>query len=295
MKFKVLSEEQVERFIATGHVRLEEAFPRGQALAAQQFLWDRLAERGVCRDDRATWTEPMVHLKEGYDDPVFQACQTERLSDAIEDLIGPGRWAGRGKPSGWGWWPVNFAVGADRPWDVPTAGWHWDGQHFRHSVTAREQGLLLLPHFSDVGPRGGGTLVADGSHQVVARLLAGYPDGVEHQEALGRCRKEHPWLAELTGVTATPEVAADRVGHFMGRTFTDGHGTPLHVSETTAGPGDVILCHPFLYHAASQNHSGVPRFMCNRTTPLAAPMNLSRPAGDYSPVEISIRHALGMG
>ncbi len=296
MSYKIISKEQAEQFIEIGHFRLEEAFPRKQALAAQDFLWDRLAERGVRKDDRTSWTEPMVHIKEAYRDPVFQACQTERLSDAIEDLVGVGRWAGRGKPSGWGWWPVNFAVGADRPWDVPTGGWHWDGQQFRHSVTAPDQGLLLLPHFSEVGPRGGGTLVADGSHHVVARLLNEYTEAVEHQEALARCRKEHPWLAELTGVTtATPEIAQDRVAYFMNRTITDDWGTSLHVSETVAAPGDVIFCHPFLYHAASQNHSGVPRFMCNRTTPLSAPMNLARPNGDYSPVEISIRHALKMG
>lgn len=292
MDYKILSREQVEQFIETGHVRLEEAFPRKQALAAQDFLWEKLAGRGVRRDDRATWTEPMVHLKEAYDEPVFQTCQTERLSDAIEDLVGRGRWAGRGKPTSWGWWPVNFAVGADKPWDVPTGGWHWDGQHFRHSVTAPNQGLLLLPHFSDVGPRGGGTLVADGSHHVAARLLATYPDGAEHPEALARCRAEHPWLAELTGVTTTPEIARDRTGYFMNRTLADENGTALRVSESIAAPGDVILCHPFLYHAASQNHSGFPRFMCNRTTPLTAPMNLSRPDADYSPVETSIRRAL---
>ena len=205
--------------------------------------------------------------------------------------MGRGRWPGRGKPGGWGGWPVNFAVGADRPWDVPTGGWHWDGQHFRHSVTAHQQGLLLLPHFSSVAPRGGGTLVAEGSHHIVARLLAQYPDGVEHQEALARCRKEQPWLAELTGVTSTPEIAQDRVGYFMERATIDENATALRVSETVAEPGDVLLCHPFLYHAASQNHSGVPRFMCNRTTPLQGPMRLERPAGDYSPVEAAIRQA----
>ncbi|HET7559455.1 MAG TPA: phytanoyl-CoA dioxygenase, partial [Limnochordia bacterium] len=58
-------------------------------------------------------------------------------------------------------------------------------------------------------------------------------------------------------------------------------------------PGDVILCHPFLFHAASPNHSGRPRFMCNRTTPLKARMAFDRPEGDHSAVEISIRRALG--
>jgi ectoine hydroxylase-related dioxygenase (phytanoyl-CoA dioxygenase family) len=78
----------------------------------------------------------------------------------------------------------------------------------------------------------------------------------------------------------------------MNETHTDEDGTELHVSEITAQAGDVFLCHPFLIHAASPNHSGVPRFMCNRTTPLRDRMNLQRPDGDYSPVEISIRKAL---
>ena len=290
MSLKVLTEAQVAEFIECGSVKLEEAFPRRNALAAQDFLWERLAERGVQKDNPATWTAPMVHLQETYTDPVFQACETERLADAVEDLVGAGRWAGRGEPAPWGWWPVNFALGAEKAWDVPTGGWHWDGQQFRHSVTAPDQGLLLLPHFSEVVPHGGGTLVAEGSHEVVARLLSEYPDGVEHGEALTRCPREHPWLAELLGVT--PGDGTPRVERFMEQATVDDWGTSLRVAETIASPGDVILCHPFLYHAASQNHSGVPRFMCNRTTPLRAPMRLERPDGDYSPVEISIKNAL---
>ena len=289
MAYRVLTHGQVEQFVDRGFVVLEEAFPRAAALAAQDFLWERLAERGVRKEDRETWTEPMVHLREVYDGPPFDACATERLADAVEDLVGRGRWKTRGGPHHWGWWPVNFAVGADRPWDVPTRGWHWDGQQFRHSVTAPDQGLLLLPHFSEVGPRGGGTLVAAGSHEVVARLLAQYPDGVEQPDALARCPREHPWLGELTGILPGE---GDRVARFMEAETADAWGTRLRVQETNASPGDVVLCHPFLYHAASQNHSGVPRFMCNRTTPLREPMRLERADGDYSPVEVSIRRAL---
>lgn len=290
MPHKVLTETQIEQFIERGYVKLEEAFPHRQALAAQDFLWERLAERGVQKDDQTTWTEPMVHIKETYTAPVFQACETERLADAVEDLVGAGRWAGCGQPAQWGWWPVNFAAGADKPWDIPTGSWHWDGQHFRHSVTAPDQGLLLLPHFSEVGPHGGGTLVAEGSHEIVACLLHEYPDGVEHRDALEHCHRVHPWLAELTG--KTPGDGTPRVAKFMDSTTTDAWGTSLRVIETNAAPGDVILCHPFLYHSASQNHSGIPRFMCNRTTPLREPMQLERSDGDYSPVEISIKNGL---
>jgi hypothetical protein len=66
------------------------------------------------------------------------------------------------------------------------------------------------------------------------------------------------------------------------------------VVETTPSAGDVILGHPFLYHSGSQNPSGVPRFICNRTAPLREPMCFERMNGDHSPVERSIRIALGL-
>lgn len=290
---RVLTPSQVEQFVEVGWTRLDGAFPRAAALAAQDFLWQRVAERGPRRDAPATWTEPMVHIRESYREPVFQACATERLADAIEDLVGRGRWATRDKPAPWGWWPVNFALGADRPWDVPTGGWHWDGQHFRHFVDAPEQGLLLLCIFSDIRTHGGGTLVAEGSHKVVADFLSRHPDGLELGEAIGLCASEHPWLAELTGRSAAPRDAA-RIPRFMGAGQVDAAGRRLRVVETTAEAGDVFLCHPFLFHAASQNHLRVPRFMCNRTTPLRERLQLHRAdPGAHSALEESIRSALG--
>lgn len=287
--YQVLSEAQVARFEEDGFLKLERAFPRESALAAQDFLWERLAALGVRKDDKATWTEPMVHLKESYDHPVFQVCQTERLTGAIEDLIGRDRWAGKGQTTHWGWWPVNFAVGADKPWTVPTGGWHWDGIHFKHTVDAPDQGLLLLPMFSETGPQGGGTLVAAGSHRLVARFLAGRPEALELGAAIGACNQTYPWLAELTGKM---KAVTDRSAYFMDQAQLDEGGKSLHVVEATASPGDVYLCHPFLYHAASPNHSGVPRFMCNRTTPLRERMNVHALTAGSSPVERSIYHAL---
>ena len=289
MSYRVFTDSQVEEFVELGFVRLEEAFSREKASAAQDFLWEKLEKRNIQKDDPDSWTEPMVHLQETYDEPVFRACMTERLQDAIEDLVGRGRWADRGTSIGWGWWPVNFSLGADQPWDVPRGGWHWDGIQFAHTVTAPDQGLLLLPHFSEVGPQGGGTLVAAGSHEIVARFLQEHPDGIQLGDALPACNQGHPWLSALTGVT---ESVGNRIETLMERETIDAAGTSLRVVETNAHPGDVIFCHPFLYHAASSNHSGVPRFMCNRTTPLKAPMCLNREDGDYSPVERSIRQGL---
>lgn len=280
---------EIEQFVESGWVRVREAFSPAAALSAQSVVWEALSRRGVDRADRQTWAQPIVHLRENFRTPEFDACDTERLADAIEDLVGEGRFAQRGQPVAWGWWPVNFALGADREWDVPAEGWHWDGIHFRHFLDSPEQGLLCLCYFSEVGERGGGTLVAEGSHRIVARFLAANPDGVELNEGIQAVRQEHSWLRDLTGADTGP----DRAERFMARAHADTDGGRLRVVETRAEPGDVFLCHPFLFHAASRNHSGRPRFMCNRTTPLRERMRFDRPdPADFSPLEISIMRAV---
>ena len=61
-----------------------------------------------------------------------------------------------------------------------------------------------------------------------------------------------------------------------------------------AEAGDVIILHPYMLHAASQNSSGRVRFMNNKVVSLKEPMNFNRPVGDYTALEASILHALGM-
>ncbi len=66
MNLNVLSPAQVEHFMERGYVRLEEAFPRKNALAAQDYIWQQVEKQGVLRDDRSTWTIPRVHLREQF-------------------------------------------------------------------------------------------------------------------------------------------------------------------------------------------------------------------------------------
>lgn len=301
-KYKVLNQEQVNQFIELGWVKVEQAFPKEVALEAQKIVWQNVEKRGVLRNDRSTWTEEMVQLNENYEHDEFQKCNTKRLADAIEDLVGEGRWANRTvygeseKKVGYGWWPVNFSQGANKPWNVPNTGWHWDGIHFRHYLDSPEQGLLCLNLFSEIGKQGGGTLVAEGSHKVVAKFLSKQPDGIELGDGIRTLNKQHPWFSELTASNKKDGTGTiyeqDQIEKFMENPYVDEDGIKLQVVETTGNPGDVILCHPFLYHAASQNHSGVPRFMCNRTTPLTERINLNRTDGNYSPLEWSIKSVI---
>lgn len=294
----VLTKQQIEQFIECGYVRVEEAFPRMHALNAQQYLWHRLEEKGISQADSSTWVEPMIHLQELYDDDVFQQCNTDRLAEAVAEIVGQHNllnYTPPGQPrdkTDWGWWPINFSLGSNEPWTVPTGGWHWDGIHFKHYVDSPEQGLLCLTLFSDIATRGGGTLVAEGSHKVVAQLLNRFPDGLELGDAVRELVHSHPWFGELVGVTNNISQGA-RIEYFMEQVHTDAANDQLRIVETTGKAGDVYLCHPFLFHAASQNHNRIPRFMCNRTSPLKQRMNLTGASGnDQSPLERSIANVL---
>lgn len=100
----ILSSNDIEQFIELGWVKVPQAFERKAALKAQDYLWQQVEKRGVKRADQATWTVPMLRINENYNTEEFRGCDSERLSDAIEDLVGTGRWTGRGTPNSWGWW-----------------------------------------------------------------------------------------------------------------------------------------------------------------------------------------------
>jgi len=315
MQPKILTFTQIEQFMTRGWTKVEAAFPPAQATRVQDFLWVKLAERGILRDDRATWTKPMQFIAENYNGSPFDECATQRLSDAITDLIGDGRWFAQHEIGWWGWWPINFAVGADQVWDVPADEWHFDTPDTGTRADSGEQGALVICLFSEVRPRGGGTLIIEGSHRIVARFFDQTP-GLTQHEAIRGCLDSHPYLRALTGRDGSDEslpgtdtgnkrnanaaelerVQADsttpRIERFMNEAWVDEDGTELRVVEITGSPGDVILAHPFMFHSPSFNHSDVPRFMCNRKTPLFESLQLERPDRQYSVLEESIRDAL---
>jgi hypothetical protein len=61
----------------------------------------------------------------------------------------------------------------------------------------------------------------------------------------------------------------------------------------TGHPGDVYLCHPFLIHAAQPHRGREPRFMAQPPLDPVAPLELRRPDGSYSPVELAVLRGLG--
>jgi hypothetical protein len=50
-------------------------------------------------------------------------------------------------------------------------GWHVDGDFFIHFLDSPEQGLLVIPLFTDIQDRAGGTMVCSDAIKVMARYL----------------------------------------------------------------------------------------------------------------------------
>ncbi len=252
----MLTPADVDSFVERGFCVLEGAFTARQAEAARARVWRRMEEKtGIRENDPSTWPGS-YDIEERLPVPEVLACFTDRLVRAIEDLVGVGRWRG---DRGWGFWPVNFAHGGELPYSVPAEGWHVDGNWFRHTVDSPQQGLLLIGLFTDIEPRGGGTMISEGSHRRAARVLAGRPEGMTHLELFDA-------------------VLAEPIGNFR---------------ELTGAAGDVVLAHPFLFHTRGFKHRGPPRFISNTEAGLREPMRLGRRDGSpYSILELSIADAL---
>jgi len=253
-----LEPAQIEQFISDGFVRIDHAFPRECANAAQAILWKAT---GCSPDDPATWTQPVIRLGMFTEAPFIEAGNTPRLHAAFDQLVGKGRWRG---PEAMGTFPVRFPSFAD-PGD---AGWHIDVSFgtetpdfmsWRANIHSKGRALLMLFLFSDVGEHDAPTRIRVGSHADIARQLA--PAGEPGQT-----------LRELAA---------------------DGFATSAHrpVVTATGDAGTVYLCHPFLVHAAQPHQGKRPRFLAQPPLLPVDPDNWSH--GELNLVEQATARALG--
>jgi len=257
-----LSAAQLDAFITDGFVRIDNAFSADLAAQGRAILW---ADTGCDPNDPATWTKPVIRLGNYSQPPFVAAANTPVLRTAFDQLVGSGRWLPQGNL---GTFPVRFPS----PDDPGDAGWHidvsfgWeenaaDFLSWRANVSSRGRALLMLFLFSQVGEKDAPTRIRVGSHLDIARQLAPAGDaGLTLRELAAD---------DFAGSAHRPEVLA------------------------TGSPGTVYLCHPFLVHAAQPHRGTEPRFMAQPPLLPREPLRLERPDGDYSPVEVAIRRALG--
>jgi hypothetical protein len=255
---RYLTAEQVEQFLRRGFLTIEGCFSPDVARAWVERAWSRM---GYSADDRSTWAQQRVHLPSRFWVDALEFAP--RAWQAAVELVGgadrlelPWKWSDG--------LIANLGVGHDRPWEPPSAkvgGWHKDGDFFRHFLDSPEQGLLIFVLWTDMLSTGGGTFVAADSVPVVARFLIDHPAGVllddiPFSELVSRCHD----FVEMTGKA-----------------------------------GDVVLLHPYVLHATSQNVLRVARFISNPPLTLREPMNFDRSEhGDHSLVEQAVLRGLGV-
>jgi hypothetical protein len=242
-------------FVAHGLVAVEDAL---ETAFCEDVVARRLADIGVDDGDPRTWCTGWHNLPGTTTYPLAEVAP--RAADALHELVG-GADAVR-----FGDLPDNLIVNfpdADARWwppdesDAPGAGWHKDGDWFRHFLDSPEQGLLGIVFWRDVTERQGATYAAMDSIPRVARHLADHPEGLDRVVADDIVASCHDFRA-LTG-----------------------------------RQGTIVWAHPFLVHSASVNATDRLRIISNTTAVLRRPLRFSGP-GARTPVERSVLHALGV-
>lgn len=256
----VLTEAEIGQFVADGFVAIRDAVPRHVAAACVDVVWAELGALGVEREDRSTWTTPLVWIPCPEGGPFVEAGTSPVLWEAYDQLVGPDRWPPRQGVGGH--IPVRFPAEADPGY----AGWHFDsgaprGDKTWGSVHSPTRALLSLFLFTDVGEDDSPTFLLRGSHLDVASLLGGAGDaGLEWGS-----------LESLLGPAAFER----------------------EIVAATGAAGDVYLCHPFLVHRASWPHRGrTARIIAQPSVWLKEPYALVDPEAAL-PVERAILRGLG--
>jgi hypothetical protein len=255
----ILSKKEIEQFILKGFVRIDNSFSKETAEVALEILWNDLP---CDRFNPLTWTEPVIRLGMYTNEPFVNSVNTPKFHNAFDQLIGKNKWI---PCRNVGTFPVRFPS-SKQPGDI---GKHVDASfpgsdssnfhEWRVNVKSKGRALLMLILYSDVNEDDAPTIIYEGSHIDVARLLSGEGDlGLSFMELANN----------LDELPKRKEVFA------------------------TGKAGTVYLCHPFLVHSAQPHRGSTPKFMAQPPLLLRSELTISKSDIRSSPVERAIRLGL---
>ncbi len=210
---------------------------------------------GCDPNDRKTWTRPVIRLGYYGQEPFRKAVNSPTLHATFDQLVGKGRWRPR---KDLGSFPVRFP----HPDDPGDTGWHIDVSFPGEDCDPNER------------------------HDFSSWRV--------NVTSRGRALLMLFLFSDVTELDAPTRI---RVGSHldMARFLEPAGEAGMSHLVLTGEAGTVYLCHPFLVHAAQRHCGWTPRFMAQPPLPPAEPFRLMREDGNYSPVEIAIRHALKEG
>jgi hypothetical protein len=217
-------------------------------------MWAFFARRGIDRHDGATWPAGLTVKNQGLrQSGLFNVFATPTTATLIDQLLGAGAWS-----EGEAWGPALVTFPQPGPWQLPHKNWHFDLP--ARGDPQRPAAARLFGFVSDVAPQGGGTLVVQGSHELVRRIVGRSKDhdAGQSSDLRRQLAATHPWFGALT------RPGSGRVQQFM----LDGDeidGVRVQVAELTGRPGDIVAMMPWTLHNFSMNCATTPRFMVTHT------------------------------
>ena len=257
---EILSKKEIDQFILQGFIRIDNAFSTEVADAAVAILWNDLP---CDRLNPSSWNQPVIRLGMYTQPPFIESVNTKQLNLIFNQLIGKDNWL---PCKSVGTFPVRFPsaqqpndtgkhVDASFAGSVPSNYFEW-----RVNVKSKGRALLMLVLYSDVSEKDAPTIIYEGSHVDVAKLLSKENDlGLSFMEL----------AAKLDCLPKRKQVFA------------------------TGKAGTIYLCHPFLVHSAQAHHGVNPKFMAQPALLLKNELTISNSVLGYSPVEQAIRLGLG--
>jgi len=256
---ETLSKKEIEQFVHSGFIRIDNAFSQQIADAVLDVLWNDLP---CDRSNPSTWAEPVIRLGMYTQQPFIDSLNNKKLHLMFNQLIGENKWI---PCRSVGTFPVRFPS-VQQPNDT---GRHVDASfsgndpnnylQWRVNIKSKGRALLILVLYSDVSENDAPTVIYECSHIDIAKLLSKEGDsGLSFMELAGK----------LDDLPKRKKVYA------------------------TGKAGTVYLCHPFIVHSAQPHRGTIPKFMAQPPLLLRGELTVSDSDAGYSPVEQAIRLAL---
>ncbi len=251
----ILSPKEKLSFMENGFLHMKGLLPASYVERMLIEIWDELDELfGIKREDRSTWRMPPHSLRKAKYSKTDRELFNSDFSKVINELLGHSQW---NEPKSWGGFLIDFPDESKSEYRLHKKMWHWDYEFHR----PRLDGLLIFTFFSNAGPKGGGTLIIQGSHILLEKHRASLSESErnqKHSHQRRRILQTHPYFQEMCSPKYN-ETSRNRV--FMKQPWIH-KGIPLQIVELLGEPGDVVFCHPHLIHAPSGiNTSDEPRIM----------------------------------
>ena len=165
-----LTDEQKVFWLQHGFLKITDCFLQSTADAFTAPMWTRL---GASANDKSTWPNGKINM------PSHSSIHANELAPkawaAICEILGGEEhiadWCRVWKDA----YIPNFGQPDYQPDDPlrfrSLTNWHTDGDSFVHFLDSPEQALLVVPLFTDINPRGGGTVICTDTIGLVARRL----------------------------------------------------------------------------------------------------------------------------